>query len=115
MQVLVINSGSSSVKVRLMEVTEETTTVQNCEPPLLRAAVKGIGSLATVEISGRDIEPATATTQIQDHAHALHILFDRLSGSLDNIKAVGHRVVHGGERYAQPTLITQEVEAGIDS
>lgn len=115
MQILVINSGSSSVKVRLMEVAEETTTLQSHEPPLLRAAVKGIGSLATIDISGRDVEPTTETTGIRDHAHALHILFDRLSGSLGTIKAVGHRVVHGGERYAEPTLITEEVEAGIDS
>ncbi|HSE57226.1 MAG TPA: acetate/propionate family kinase, partial [Nitrospiraceae bacterium] len=46
---------------------------------------------------------------------ALRVLFDRLAGLLRGIDAVGHRVVHGGDRFVESTLITEEVEAGIDA
>jgi acetate kinase len=53
--------------------------------------------------------------EIRDHAHALRVLLDRLAGSLDKVEAVGHRVVHGGDQYVKSTMITEQVEAGIDA
>lgn len=115
MQILVINSGSSSIKVRLVEVLDEATRAHARRPPLLRAAVNGIGGFATFEVTGQDVEPAMAEMEIRDHAHALRILFKHLGGYLGDIAAVGHRVVHGGDQYAESTLITAQVEAGIDA
>src|SRR5215467_14812835 len=115
MQVLVINSGSSSIKFRLVEVVEEARGVLTSGPALLQGAVKGIGGVASFETIGEDGRRSTATLDIRDHAHASRVLFDRLAGSLDKIEAVGHRVVHGGDQYMEPTLITKEVEAGIDA
>lgn len=115
MQVLVLNSGSSSIKFRLVEVVEEPTGLLTARPALLQGAVKGIGSVASFELMGRTGGRSTTTLEIQDHAHALRVLLDRLAGSLDEIEAVGHRVVHGGDQYVKSTLITMQVEAGIDA
>ena len=85
------------------------------QPALLQGAVKGIGGVASFEVTGQDTHRSTTTLEIRDHAHALRVLFDRLVGSLGKIDAVGHRVVHGGDLYVMPTLITEQVEAGIDA
>ena len=114
MQVLVLNSGSSSIKFRLVEVVEEPEGLLTARPALLQGAVKGIGNLASFELIGRTVGRSTTTLDIRDHEHALRVLLDRLTDSLDKIEAVGHRVVHGGDRYVQSTLITTQVEAGID-
>jgi acetate kinase len=115
MRVLVLNSGSSSIKFRLVEVVEEPKGVLTTQPALLQGAVKGIGSIASIEVIDQDGHRSTATLEIGNHAGALRELFNRLAGSLGTIEAVGHRVVHGGEQYVEPTLITEEVEAGIDA
>ena len=115
MQVLVINSGSSSIKFRLADVVEEPTGALTSRSALLQGVVKGIGGVASFEVTGPDGHRSTTTLEVRDHAQALRVLFDRLAGSLDNIEAVGHRVVHGGDRYVEPTLITEQVEAGIDA
>ena len=115
MLVLVINSGSSSVKFRLLEVIKQPTGELTTRPALLQGAVKGIGSVASFEVTGQDGHRSTTTLEIRDHAHALRVLLDRLAGSLGKIEAVGHRVVHGGDQYVASTLITEQVEAGIDA
>ena len=84
------------------------------ETVLSQGAVKGIGGVATIEVTGRDGQRSTSTLGITDHTGALHKLFDRLTHSVETIEAVGHRVVHGGDQYVAPTMITEEVEIGID-
>ena len=113
MQILVINSGSSSIKYRLLDVVEDGGGPN--PPALLEGVIKGIGGVATFEVNGEDAQRSKTTLEIRNHAQALRVLFDRLAGSLGKIEAVGHRVVHGGEQYVKPTLITEQVEAGIDS
>ena len=115
MLVLVINSGSSSIKFRLVHMVEEPRGVLSTQPALLQGAVKGIGSVASFEVMGQAVGRSTTTLEIRDHAHALRVLLDRLAGSLGEIEAVGHRVVHGGDQYVKSTLITEQVEAGIDA
>ena len=115
MLILVINSGSSSIKFRLVEVVQEPRGELTSRPAMLQGAVKGIGGIASVEVTGQDGHRSTTTLEILDHAHALRIIFDRLAGSLGNIEAVGHRVVHGGDQFVDSALITESVEAEIDS
>lgn len=115
MHVLVVNSGSSSIKFRLVDVAEESSGLLKVQPALIQGHVKGIGGVATIEVTGQDGDCSTASLQIGNHAGALREVFDRLAGSLGRIEAVGHRVVHGGDRYVAPALITGEVEAGIDA
>ncbi len=96
MKVLVINSGSSSLKYQLFD-QEDWSWV-------LRGNVERIGEV------GRSVFP--------DHSAALeHVLSEVVDAGiqLSDISVVGHRVVHGGELFVQPTLITNEVLDGIES
>lgn len=115
MLVLAINSGSSSIKFRLVDVLEDAKGRLTTLPASLQGAVKGIGGPASFELAGKGLQPSTATLEIRDHAAAWEVLFDRLGATFRGIEAVGHRVVHGGDRYAEPTVITTEVEAEIDA
>ncbi|MFI6507288.1 acetate/propionate family kinase [Streptosporangium sp. NPDC050855] len=92
-RVLVLNSGSSSVKYRLLQGTERLAS-------------------GTVERIGEDGSP------VPDHRAALESVADRLADEglgLDSpeLAAIGHRVVHGGTAFTEPTPITDEVVAGI--
>jgi len=113
MRILVINSGSSSIKFRLAEVVEENGALAT-RPALIKGAVKGIGGLASFEVTGQQQSVSRGKIQAQDHIQAMRVLMDRLGDSLNSVEAVGHRVVHGGDRYVESTLITEQVEAGID-
>jgi acetate kinase len=115
MRVLVLNSGSSSIKFRLVDVADGPGGVMTVQPALLHGMVKGIGGASTFEVTTPEAGRSTASLEARDHANALRVLFDRLSGSVRGIDAVGHRVVHGGGQYVEPTLITEQVEAGIDA
>ncbi|MGP5219604.1 acetate/propionate family kinase [Arthrobacter rhombi] len=91
MLVLVINSGSSSLKYQVRETgTDEI---------LLAGLVERIGG-----------------PEVPDHAAALETVQEHLHGVLGErqIEAVGHRVVHGGERFAEPVLITHEIVRAIE-
>jgi acetate kinase len=114
MRILVINSGSSSIKFRLAEVVEENGTLA-VRTPLVEGAVKGIGGVASFEMRGSRADRSTSMRNMADHSQAMRVLFDRLGDSLSGIDAVGHRVVHGGSQYLEPTVITDEVAAGIDA
>jgi len=114
MPILVLNCGSSSVKYQLFDMeTEETVARGSIEriglsDPALRHRWKG----------GR----ISRTVDAEDHDHALlrvrDLLLDAQHGGVSDeseIFAVGHRVVHGGERFVRSVLITDEVEETIDS
>lgn len=89
MHILVINSGSSSLKARLVDISQKATSVQPRHPPLLHAAIKDIGGIITVESTGQTAHRATARLEIRDHAHAWRVLFERLAGALGGLEAVG--------------------------
>ena len=89
--VFVVNSGSSSIKYQLVDLDTETA--------VMSGLIERIG------------EPGS---DVADHASGLRGVLDRL-GTGHDISAVGHRVVHGGEMYTDATVITDEVEAGIDA
>lgn len=94
MKILVINSGSSSLKYQLFDMADNRV--------LARATMERIG-----EAGGAP-----------DHAAALAEVVQQLrrnSDMLDGIAAVGHRVVHGGEKFVQAVLIDDDVEAAIES
>jgi acetate kinase len=114
MRILVINSGSSSIKFRLAEGVEENGTAAT-RPALLEGAVKGIGGAGSLDVGGKDLSRSTVMVEVQNHTQALQVLMNRLGNILSSIEAVGHRVVHGGDRYVEATLITDQVEAGIDA
>ena len=107
--VLVLNSGSSSIKFQLVDPEKDST-----QPPYVSGLVERIGEedgIINLKFSGQKIE---ITEPIADHASGLDRAFELMDehgvgpGSVD-IAAVGHRVVHGGRLFSGPELITDEI------
>ncbi|HUS80440.1 MAG TPA: acetate kinase [Armatimonadota bacterium] len=117
MKVLVINCGSSSLKYELFDTdTEQSLAKGLCD----RVGVGG-GRDAVIEHETPGKEPLKQATPMPDHRvaidHALAALISPVHGvisSLDEIAAVGHRVVHGGEKFAQSVVIDDEVEQAVE-
>jgi acetate kinase len=120
-RVLVLNCGSSSVKYQLVE-TSRARIARNDDLVLARGAVERIGSGSAVHAYQRDGEPRTTEAkEILEHrgavADILRLLTDPERGVVGDpaeIAAVGHRVVHGGERFSASVRIDAEVERGIE-
>lgn len=114
MNILVINCGSSSLKFQLINSESEQCIAKGiCE----RIGIDG--SMITYAPAGGEKEKTV--TPMPDHTEAIRLVLEALVNphtgvvkSLDEIGAVGHRIVHGGEKFAQSTLITDEVIAGIE-
>ena len=108
MNVLVINCGSSSLKYQLINSDTETVIAKGlCERI-------GIDGRLTYQKAGLDKEITEAA--MPTHTQAIQLVLDALVNektgaikSLSEIDAVGHRVVHGGEKFASSTLLTDEV------
>ena len=124
-RVLVINSGSSSIKYQVADVFEgESRQDVNLGPILLRGAVNGIGGTGTLEIVAAGKVQKPLTQPVPDHHVAIQWIFEHLatyknkmghSLSLSDVEAVGHRVVHGGGRFARSVVIDETVETEIDA
>ena len=113
MKVLVINCGSSSLKYQLIDMATEESLAQGL---VERIGIEG--SILTQKVEGKD--KYIINTNIKDHKDAIKLvleaLVDSIHGvikSMDEISAVGHRVVHGGEKYSDSVLIDDEVLKSI--
>ena len=113
MKTLVINCGSSSLKYQLIDMSTEESMVQGL---VERIGIEG--SILTQKVEGKD--KYIRNTNIKDHKDAIKLvleaLVDSIHGvikSMDEISAVGHRVVHGGEKYSDSVLIDDEVLKSI--
>jgi len=113
MNVLVINCGSSSLKFQLINSDTEAVLAKGlCERI-------GIDGSLTYQPAGG--EKTTENKAMPTHTEAIQFVIDALTDdkrgvvkSLDEIGAVGHRVVHGGEKFATSTVITDEVFKAIE-
>ena len=116
MHILVINAGSSSLKYQLFAMPSDA--------PLCRGQIERIGvdgsSIRHQVSTGESAQTVEQDETIADHAagfgRVLALLTDSVTGVIptpDAIDAVGHRVVHGGERFAEATLITPAVKETI--
>ena len=114
MNILVINCGSSSLKFQLIDSeTEKCIAKGLCE----RIGIEG--SRITYTPDGGEKEQTV--TPMPDHTEAIRLVLEALTNektgvvkSLDEIGAVGHRIVHGGEKFAASTIITDEVMKAIE-
>lgn len=114
MNILVINCGSSSLKYQVINSdTEQCIAKGLCE----RIGIEG--SQITYSPAGGEKE--ITVTPMPDHKEAIRLVLEALTNpktgvlkSLDEIGAVGHRVVHGGEKFAASTLLTDDVMAAIE-
>lgn len=107
MKVLVINVGSSSVKYDLYEMDTELS--------LASGVVERVGGDQALHRSVVGAKREEANVTAPSVAAALSLVLDHLGLSGDDLQAVGHRVVHGGESLTRPTIITDTVKETIRS
>ena len=113
MNVLVINCGSSSLKFQLIDSESEAVLAKGlCERI-------GIDGKLTYQPTGG--EKITEDKPMPTHTEAIQYVLDALTDaetgvvkSLDEIGAVGHRVLHGGEKYCESVIVTPEVKEVIE-
>ncbi len=111
-KIIAINAGSSSLKFQLLEMPSEAVVT--------KGLVERIGlsdSIFQIEVNG---EKQKEILDIADHSQAVKILLGKLTNlgiirSLDEIEGIGHRVVHGGEKFNDSVLIDDEVLNGIEA
>ena len=114
MNILVINCGSSSLKYQLISSdTEEVLAKGLCE----RIGIDG-SAISHTPAGG---DKVTEELPMADHTDAVRYVIDKLTDanvgvikSLDEIDAVGHRIVHGGEKFASSVVINDEVMKAIE-
>lgn len=111
MKILSVNAGSSSLKFQMYNMPEEEV--------LISGVFERIGlenSFYTIKINGEKIKNEA---DLKDHSVAVEILIQELLNnkvinSLDEIKGVGHRLVHGGDKYASSVIIDEDVIKTVD-
>ncbi len=120
MKVLVLNSGSSSLKFQLLE-TDAASAAAGTDRALAKGLVDNIGSTAVVRYEPLGKPPMRETGEILEHkiavARSLDLLTRPDGGVIrdrSEIEAVGHRIVHGGEQFKTSVLIDDDVLRGIE-
>ncbi|GAA1804470.1 acetate kinase [Agromyces neolithicus] len=121
--ILVVNSGSSSLKYQLIEMTTERTLASGLIERIGEAGGgRAVHTLPWDEVPSVDRTDAPSTTErelpVRDHVAAFGVMleaFEAHGPSLDSHRpvAVGHRVVHGGKRFFEPTVVTELVKINI--
>lgn len=116
MKILVINAGSSSIKYQLFEMDNGSVLAAGLVDRIGQPA----GQISHKHLAGETIGETRQDTPIKDHhqglAQVANLLLDDQVGVIKSpaeITAIGHRVVHGGEAFSQPTIIDETVMAKI--
>ncbi len=114
MKILVINCGSSSLKYQLID--------SDSEQVLAKGLCERIGIDGAITHQAGEGEKVKEDYAMPDHDAAVKVVIEKLTdstvgavASLSEIGAVGHRVVHGGERFANSVLINEEVISAIEA
>ena len=114
MKILVVNCGSSSLKYQLLDMADESVLAIG-----LAERIGIEGSKIKHEVCGKD--KVVFEEPMSDHKVALEIIIKALVdsetgciGSMDEIDAVGHRVVHGGEKFTKSVVVDKEVLKGLN-
>jgi acetate kinase len=122
MNVLVLNAGSSSLKFQLI-ATDREHLQKGTDERVCKGEVERIGGEAIVTVETEKSERQKFTASLADLSAALEYLIRWIAAeqsgiqqvqSATDIHAVGHRVVHGGERFTESAIITDEVLHGIE-
>ena len=111
MKILSVNAGSSSLKFQMYEMPEEKV--------LISGVFERIGienSFYTIKLNGEKIKKEVV---LNNHTDAVKILTNELLennivSDLSEIKAIGHRMVHGGEKHASSVLLTEDVITAVE-
>ena len=110
MKILSVNAGSSSLKFTLFEMNDESVIVSG--------VFERIGldnSFYKIKLNGETIKEEM---ELHNHTEAVNVLLNKLIDlniikSYDEIKGVGHRILHGGEKYSESVIINDEVIESI--
>jgi acetate kinase len=122
MNVLVLNSGSSSLKFQIIAIDPERAR-QHTDDRICRGEVEGIGGDAVIHIRYRDDPSRTLNASLRDIPSTLDYLVRYIASdesgiseikSTADLQSVGHRVVHGGERFTESALVDDQVLKGIE-
>ena len=113
MKILVLNCGSSSLKYQLIDMSNEQVLCKGlCE----RIGIEG--SVLTHQVPGKD--KVVTTKAMPDHSVAVQMVFDALMDkdngvikSLDEVNAIGHRVLHGGMAISESVVVDDKAKAII--
>lgn len=106
MKIMSINAGSSSLKFSLFDMANEEVLISGL---FERIGIEG--SCYTLKYKGDKIK---VETELPDHAVAVKILIEKLLelqviSNIEEIEGVGHRIVHGGDKYTESVMVTDEV------
>ena len=108
MKILVLNSGSSSLKYQLIDMEIKKALAEGiCERI-------GIDGISTYKVPSKGLK-LTDKVSLENHEEAIKLVLNLLMGengvikSLDEVEAIGHRVVHGGEDFDKSVIVTDEV------
>lgn len=106
MKIMSINAGSSSLKFSLFDMATEEVLISGL---FERVGIEGSGY--TLKYKGDKIK---VETELPDHSVAVKILLEKLMelqviSTLEEIEGVGHRIVHGGDKYTKSVMVTDEV------
>lgn len=113
MKILVLNSGSSSIKYQVFDMPDGRV--------MAKGLAEKIGEADSELTQSVGDDKFNIKKPIKDHAEGLNLIIETLTGEygvfedIHEISAVGHRVVHGGERFAESTLINDDVTKAIDA
>lgn len=121
MHILVLNVGSSTLKFQLID-TDEAAINNNTDRRLAKGHIERIGGAAVVTLQAGTKQPAKTTAQLRNHAAAIEYVIKWLTSdesgvaltTVGDITAVGHRVVHGGERFAQSMKVDEQVRRDLE-
>jgi acetate kinase len=121
LNILVLNVGSSSLKFQLV-ATDGEAIAGNSDRRLARGHVERIGGEAILTFTAEGHPTRRTTAALRDHAAAVERVIAWIVGddsgvpvgSVGDIQAVGHRVVHGGERFTHSTLVTEDVRTSLE-
>jgi acetate kinase len=119
--ILVLNVGSSSLKFQLV-ATDGDAIAANADRRLARGHIERIGGEAILTLEAEGRARVRTTAALRDHAAAVEKVISWVTSeesgvpihSVAEIEAVGHRVVHGGERFTHSTLVTDEVRHEVE-
>jgi acetate kinase len=112
-RLLTINTGSSSLKAALYRLQEDTTETPEFRAEASRIGGRG-GSIRLADARGETLDERR--DDLPDHSAALDALMSRLRDrglDRDDLAAVGHRIVHGGDRYREPQRVAPEMVADL--
>jgi acetate kinase len=122
MNVLVLNCGSSTVKFQII-ATDLDRIARDADERLARGSIERIGGEAILTFGVGDMEPRRTTAPVRDTRAAVETILRWVTAadsgieavqSVADVHAVGHRVVHGGERFTHSFAITDDVLRGIE-